>query len=95
LIGSKQTRTEYSSGKTYSMTVEGPIDRVPAGGGVVPGQGSYAGTLDANGAALVKVYVSRFGTYRNTITATSKGGVARGLALDVLVNTGPSPNPCQ
>ena len=87
------TTSPARPGATYSMTVEGPIDRVPPGGGVVPGQ-DLTGTLDQNGAALVRVKISRFGTYRNTITVTSKGGVARGLAVDVLVNTGPSPNPC-
>ena len=89
------TTSPARPGATYSMTVEGPINRDPPLGGVVPGQGAFTGTLDQNGTALVRVKISRFGTYRNTITATSKGGVARGLALDVLVNAGPSPNPCQ
>lgn len=89
------TTSPPRAGATYSMTVEGPIDRVPSGGGVVPGQAAFTGTLDENGTAWVRVKVSRFGTYRNTITATSKGGVARILAHDVLVNAGPSPNPCQ
>ena len=88
------TTTPARPGGTYSMTVEGPIDRTPPGGGVVAGQ-TFAGTLDANGTALVRVRITRLGTYRNTMTATSKGGVARGLTVDVNVTTGASPIPCQ
>lgn len=89
------TTSPPRAGATYSMTVNGPINRDPPGGGVVPGQGEFTGTLDENGTAWVRVKISRVGIYRNTIVATSKGGVARIIALDVNVTTGPSPNPCQ
>lgn len=78
-------------GATYDMTVEGPTEG--GNSGVVPGQPAFTGTLDANGTARVTVRINRFGTYRNTITVTSKGGVVRTGVVNVPVTATPSQCP--
>jgi hypothetical protein len=68
------------------MTVVGPVD------GVVPGQ-TFGGTLDANGQGRVSVRIRRLGTYVNTITITSKGGVVRVLTVTINVTAAASECP--
>ena len=71
-------------GATYTMDVSGPIGNQPPSG--VVGPTSFSGTLDADGTARITVPINRFGTYHNSITITSKGGVVRSGEFDVPVS---------
>lgn len=72
-------------GATYTLTVVGPIEG--GNSGVIPGQGPFTGTLDAQGTARIQVRINRFGTYRNTVTVKSGGNVERSGVIDVPVGS--------
>jgi hypothetical protein len=76
------------AGATFSVTTTGPTEGGPSG--VVTVQ-PVTGTLNANGAAELRVRINQLGTYVNNVSVTS-GTVTRSANVSVTVTA--APNTC-
>lgn len=76
------------AGATWTATITGPTEG--GASGVISGQ-SFAGTLNANGRAELRVRINRLGTYMNSVSVTS-AFITRTATANVTV-TG-DPNEC-